>query len=246
MLALLLLAQVTSATPLYLTKTKKTPTDDPAVIMESFRAKQRCPDIDEEMSAYAVTGSFPQLLDSSTAAKRINHTVRAAVGMLVASDVPECSPPVAVTREFRDDGEISCECRVQLRSARLLSVRCESWSAGRDFGAHPQDHLSSFVFDLIDGHVLTSDEILSSGGEEKLRPLLRANLDIAGMVDAAKFSESEIDEMIDQMMKECYVDADGLTCEAPYWPVSYFTSVVSFDELQDIIRPEIVKAVKSR
>ena len=69
MLALLLVAQVSSATPLYLTRTKKTATDDPAVVVESFRAKQRCPDIEENMSDYLVNGSFPQLLDSSTAAK---------------------------------------------------------------------------------------------------------------------------------------------------------------------------------
>jgi hypothetical protein len=231
--------------PAFLLKVTKKATDDPAVVVASFVARQECPgEEDNEKRHYSVTGTYPRLVSKSDVAAKINRDIRATVAQLVATDVPQCPLPVRVSQKKHEDGEIECECKAELRTAKLFSVRCESSSAGSDFGAHPHNYLEDLVFDMATGRRLDLDAMLIAGKRETFRGLMKANLDIAGMVDPDKIEDAEKDQMLDAMMKHCSIDREYLTCQAPYWPLTYFTGGVELSKLKGIVRPEILAGVR--
>lgn len=246
MLSLLLAALFATAPPAFISAARTKPTDDAGVVQASFMARQKCEGLDGTPHEYSVDGTFPQLAGEGKAESSINRTIRDEVARLVAYDVPDCPPPATVTRRKSTDGDIECDCSVTIHNASLFSVRCESTSAGEDFGAHPQGHITNFIFDRKDGRRLDLDAILVEGAKPKFRELVEKNLDIAGMVDPAKFTPEEIDGEIDEMLKQCYIDAESITCEAPYWPLSYFTGAVSIDELNGIVRPDVLAAAQRK
>jgi hypothetical protein len=225
---------------------KREPEKSPGVVRQTFLAKQRCDNGNGGVSRHKVDGHFPRLAGTSEVARSINRTIEQEVARLVLAD-NQCTLPVAANSAPGPDGEISVECEVQLRNEQLFTVTCEGTRTGHDFGAHPQGESSSLVFDLLEGTRLrTGDLLVSSGAESNLRTLIRKNLDIAGMVAPEKLSDREIGEMVDVMMKNCYLDGEGLTCQQYYWPVTVFTSVMTFEELPGIIKPELIRAARAK